>query len=108
MLFESMVSARSGCDDTVHLGLGLNIVWLTAEFHGGTLHAENRPDGNGVRISINGVRINGVRVTTLSLPACRINTVIALQLFVQRWHARAQIFPFFEKNFRCYREEFRW
>lgn len=44
-LFESMVSIRPEKQDEPHLGLGLTIVRLVAEFHGGTVHAEDLADG---------------------------------------------------------------
>jgi two-component system sensor histidine kinase ChvG len=47
-LFESMVSKRSEKGEQVHMGLGLTIVRLVAEFHGGTVSADNRADGSGV------------------------------------------------------------
>jgi two-component system sensor histidine kinase ChvG len=52
-LFESMVSVRhmnSGGEP--HLGLGLYIVRLIAEFHGGTAEALDREDGSGVVIKV--------------------------------------------------------
>ncbi len=44
-LFESMVSIRPAKQQEPHLGLGLTIVRLVAEFHGGKVHAEDLPDG---------------------------------------------------------------
>ena len=52
-LFDSMVSVRKSRSpqqrDEVHLGLGLHIVRLIMDYHGGQVWAENLPDGSGVR-----------------------------------------------------------
>jgi signal transduction histidine kinase len=46
-LFESLFEHRQGHDDRPHFGLGLYIVRLIAEFHGGEARAANRADGGG-------------------------------------------------------------
>ncbi|MFO7287968.1 MAG: ATP-binding protein [Gammaproteobacteria bacterium] len=48
-LFDSLVSVRRGTPDDgrPHLGLGLHIVALITEFHGGSVTADNLPDGGG-------------------------------------------------------------
>jgi signal transduction histidine kinase len=46
-LFESLFEHRHGGDDRPHFGLGLYIVRLIAEFHGGEPVAVNRADGGG-------------------------------------------------------------
>jgi dedicated sortase system histidine kinase len=53
-LFDSMVSLRetSGEAQEPHLGLGLFIVRLVAEFHGGSVAGRNRTDGTGVVMSL--------------------------------------------------------
>ena len=51
-LFESLFEQRQGRDDKPHLGLGLYIVRLIAEFHGGTAVAGNRLDGGGAVFTI--------------------------------------------------------
>src|SRR6185312_13262002 len=59
-LFDSMVSMRADAParaampprgEGAHLGLGLYIVRLVAEYHGGSVHAENRGAG-GVRFTV--------------------------------------------------------
>ncbi|TMH38601.1 MAG: HAMP domain-containing protein, partial [Betaproteobacteria bacterium] len=55
-LFESMVSVRGerrgeGTSAEPHLGLGLYIARLIAEFHGGDIHARNLASGEGVAVS---------------------------------------------------------
>jgi dedicated sortase system histidine kinase len=52
-LFVSMVSSRaqSGAHEG-HLGLGLYIVRLIAEFHGGSVSAVNLPGAGGVRLEV--------------------------------------------------------
>lgn len=47
-LFESMFSARTQPGDEPHLGLGLYIVRLVCEFHGGRVDAFNRESPSGV------------------------------------------------------------
>jgi two-component system, OmpR family, sensor histidine kinase ChvG len=51
-LFESLFEQRPGRDDKPHFGLGLYIVRLVAEFHGGTAVAANRSDGGGALFSV--------------------------------------------------------
>jgi len=51
-LFDSLVSLRDKQDGNQHLGLGLHIVRLVAEAHGGRASAHNLPDGQGVEFTI--------------------------------------------------------
>jgi dedicated sortase system histidine kinase len=51
-LFESLVSGRSGAEHKPHLGLGLYIVRLIAEFHRGQPTATNLQDGSGVTVAV--------------------------------------------------------
>ena len=52
-LFDSMISVRKeACGDNPHLGLGLYIVRLIAQFHGGRVSARSWGDGSGVTVEI--------------------------------------------------------
>ena len=52
-LFDSMISLREGSSDSEpHLGLGLYVVRLVAEFHHGSAAARNRADGSGVVVGM--------------------------------------------------------
>jgi dedicated sortase system histidine kinase len=52
-LFRSMVSVRPQRDAAEpHLGFGLYIARLIAEFHGGEIMAANRADGRGVLVTV--------------------------------------------------------
>jgi two-component system sensor histidine kinase ChvG len=51
-LFESLFEQRQGRDDKPHFGLGLYIVRLVAEFHGGTAVAANRTEGGGALFTV--------------------------------------------------------
>jgi dedicated sortase system histidine kinase len=51
-LFDSLVSVRDSHSEQTHLGLGLYIATLVAEFHGGRIAAENLADGSGVRFFV--------------------------------------------------------
>jgi signal transduction histidine kinase len=54
-LFESMISVRDRAETVraaPHLGLGLFMVRLIAEFHRAKAAARNRPEGDGVVIEV--------------------------------------------------------
>jgi signal transduction histidine kinase len=51
-LFDSLVSVRDRDDHKGHLGLGLYVVALIAEFHQGTVDAPDLPDGSGVVFTV--------------------------------------------------------
>jgi len=51
-LFESLFEHRLGIDDKPHFGLGLYIVRLIAEFHGGRAIAANRSTGAGAVFTV--------------------------------------------------------
>lgn len=52
-LFESTVSVRPGGDSAdPHLGLGLYIVRLIAQFHRGAARVANKPEGTGVVVTV--------------------------------------------------------
>jgi signal transduction histidine kinase len=55
-LFQSMVSVRrerdrEGKSSEPHLGLGLYVARLIAEFHGGAIGAKNLASGDGVAVT---------------------------------------------------------
>lgn len=51
-LFESLWQSRSEADRRPHFGLGLYIVRLIAEFHGGNAEAANLPDESGAVFTV--------------------------------------------------------
>ncbi len=52
-LFHSMVSVRAPVGGAEpHLGLGLFVARLIAEFHGGSIGAADRPSGDGVTVEV--------------------------------------------------------
>jgi dedicated sortase system histidine kinase len=51
-LFESLWQSRAEADKRPHFGLGLYIVRLIAEFHGGSAQAANLPDNAGAIFSV--------------------------------------------------------
>jgi two-component system sensor histidine kinase ChvG len=51
-LFESLWQSRPGSDKRPHFGLGLYIVRLIAEFHGGFATASNLPDDSGAVFTV--------------------------------------------------------
>lgn len=64
-LFDSMVSVRDkDAGDGSHLGLGLYIARIIAEFHGGYIHAGDREDARGVIVTVQlpVIRLTGRRV----------------------------------------------
>jgi two-component system, OmpR family, sensor histidine kinase ChvG len=58
-LFDSLVSLRDGKAGSPHLGLGLYIVRLIAELHGGHAKAEDLADASGVVFTL---KLVGIRV----------------------------------------------
>jgi two-component system sensor histidine kinase ChvG len=51
-IFDSLVSLRGEDQSRGHLGLGLYVVALIAEFHGAQVSADDLPNASGVRFSV--------------------------------------------------------
>jgi len=51
-IFDSLVTVREPDNRQGHLGLGLYIVALIAEFHGGSVSANDLPNGRGVEFTV--------------------------------------------------------
>ena len=52
-LFDSMVSRRNSTrDNRLHFGLGLYVVRIIAQRHGGSVRAANLPGGDGVAVTV--------------------------------------------------------
>lgn len=52
-IFDSMVSVRANtADNRLHFGMGLYVVRIIAEHHGGSVSASNLLNGNGVTIKV--------------------------------------------------------
>jgi two-component system sensor histidine kinase ChvG len=52
-LFDSMISMReTRAAGTPHLGIGLYVARLIAEFHGGSIAAADLPSGEGVALTV--------------------------------------------------------
>ena len=51
-LFDSLVSVRSERGARHHLGLGLHIVSMVAEYHRGSVRGDDLPDGSGVMFEV--------------------------------------------------------
>jgi two-component system, OmpR family, sensor histidine kinase ChvG len=58
-LFESLVGSRASANGKPHLGLGLYIVRLIADFHRGKVTAANLPDNSGVVVVVEVPRMPG-------------------------------------------------
>ncbi|MDJ0739864.1 MAG: ATP-binding protein [Gammaproteobacteria bacterium] len=57
-IFQSMVSGRSGRQEEPHLGLGLYLVRLIGEYHGGGVRATDVADPRGVDVTLSLARRN--------------------------------------------------
>lgn len=57
-LFESLWQSRPGKDSRPHFGLGLYIVKLIADFHGGSAAADALPNESGARLSVRFPRLS--------------------------------------------------
>jgi K+-sensing histidine kinase KdpD len=51
-LFDQLVSIRSNRGEHLHLGLGLYIVRLIADFHHASINAKNLTDNSGVEFEV--------------------------------------------------------
>lgn len=64
-LFEPMVSLSKQSGRSSHLGLGLYVVKIIAGFHGATVQARNRRDGDGVAMTVS-FPLNRAKLTKIT------------------------------------------